>query len=101
MADDDLVRLIREVVKQELSRHSRLATNELTSKTGDLNLTAMGNIHIDPANGKKAYYNGVEFGFGKEGNKIWLNAAHTAWMYINNSGTLVFHVTGGIQEEPV
>jgi len=62
MADDDLVRLIREVVKQELSRHSRLATNELTSKTGDLNLTAMGNIHIDPANGKKAYYNGVEIG---------------------------------------
>ncbi len=70
MADDDLVRLIREIIKQEMSKHSRLGTNELTSKTGDLNLTAMGNIFISPPTGKKAYYNGVEILTGGGGGGI-------------------------------
>lgn len=77
--DQDLVKLVREVVKAELNS-SRTNATEIVGRGGDTVLSSMGNIFIQPGTNKKAYYHETEVGSGSGsgvGGDVVANATRT------------------------
>lgn len=97
-----IAELIREIVRHEMRRG--LISAHGISSDGDLTFTATRNINLNPIGTGKIYANGVELGFGRTGNKIWLDADHTCWIEvvdINGDRVVQIHSSGGVSSEPV
>lgn len=82
--DQDLVKLVREVVKAELN-NSRTNATEVVGRGGDTVLSSMGNIFIQPGTNKKAYYHETEIGSGSSigGTTVKVSANDTTAGYLN------------------
>ncbi len=62
--EEDLARLVKAAVKDEVENHMRTRSSEFIGRGGDVTIGGMGNVHIRTDVNKKAYYNGTEIGTG-------------------------------------
>lgn len=62
--EEDLVRLVKATVKEEVENHLRMRASELSGRGGDTVVASMGDIHLQPGVGRRAYYKGIEIGSG-------------------------------------
>ena len=67
--DQDLLKLVREVVKAELNA-SRTNATEIVGRGGDTVISSMRNVYIRPGANGKAYYNDTEIGSGSGNSSI-------------------------------
>lgn len=111
--DQDLVRLVREVVKAEMNA-SRTNVTEIVGRGGDTVISSIKNIYLRPGVNGKAYYGDTEIGSGTSigGTTVKVSSNDTTPGYLNgklvastgialtenNNGgneTLSISVTGG------
>jgi hypothetical protein len=98
--DQDLVRLVREVVKAELN-NSRSDATEVVGRGGDTVISSIRNIYLRPGANGKAYYGDTEIGsgggggggavtsvFGRIGAVVAVNTDYSAYYLLLTGGTL-------------